>query len=41
MPRKNGSGGVWCTKKQKAGNKRRKPSRRNATGTRKLAKTGS
>lgn len=35
MPRDNRAHGVWSPKRQKAGNKRRKPSRAAGTGTRK------
>jgi hypothetical protein len=40
MPRDDRAHGVHSTKKQKAGNGRRKASRRKASGTRKLADKG-
>lgn len=41
MPRDDRAHGVWCPKRQKAGNGRRKASRRKASGTRRLKGKGS
>lgn len=40
MARDDRAHGVYVTKSQRGGNKRRKPSRRKATGTRKLSVKG-